>query len=127
MRDKLEAVDALASVLADGFQPKRLDEMYDLLKLVGVVLGQIALLEEAVDGADPKARVSAARVLVSLKEDPAAIAERLKRSPLADLNIEQLQRIVQGVKSGETDVGKLIQEVKDGTYGSLPRGESASA
>lgn len=116
--DKLAAVDQLASLMTEGFQPKRLDEMYDLLKLLGVVLGYIALLEEAVDGLDPKSRVSAARALVSLKEDPESIAERLRRSPFADLNVEQLQAIVHKVKSGETDLAKITQEVKDGHHGS---------
>jgi len=119
MNSKLAAVDQLASLMTDGFEPKKLDEMYDLLKLLGVVLGYIALLEEAVDGADPKARVSAARVLVNLREDPESIAERLRRSPFADLSVEQLQKVVGKLKLGETDIGTLIQQVKGDPHGSI--------
>jgi hypothetical protein len=108
------AVTELTSLLQDGFQPKKLDELYDMMKLLGVVLGYQALLEAATSGTE-KERVPAARALINLKEDPEAIAERLRRSPFADLTVVQLSAIVEKMKSGETDIQKLVEEVKHAT------------
>jgi len=99
---KLHAETALASLLEGGLKAESIDEVHDLLKLMGVVLGQLALLEIVIDrDADEKARVSAARILTSIKEDPEHIAERLRRSPFAALTVEQLEAIIVRVKRGE--------------------------
>src|SRR6266700_2835776 len=107
------ALDEVASLLAQGFEPKRLDELYDFMKLLGVVLGYQALLNAATSGTD-KERVPAARALINLKEDPEAISERLRRSPLADLSLEQLRSIVQELGKGRTDVAAIVTEAKTG-------------
>jgi hypothetical protein len=110
------AIDQLSKLYLDGYQPKKLDELYDMLKLLGVVLGQIALLEVVSNPVsnDEKAKVAAARALISLKEDPESIAERLRRSPFAELTIEELHGIVQKVQEGQTDLVALATEAKNG-------------
>lgn len=104
-----DAGPALAELLEKGFAPNRLDELYDTLKLLGVVLGQLALLDVIADPtAEAAAKVSAARALTSLKESPESISERLRRSPFSHLTAEQLAAIVQEVKQGNTDLQALI-------------------
>lgn len=108
-----EATQALADLLGDKFSPDRLDQAHDLLKLLGIVLGQMALLEIVTDrAADEKARVSAARALMSVKEDPETIAERLRRSVFAGLTTGQLGAMVEEVKKGEKDLSDLIRQFK---------------
>jgi hypothetical protein len=111
MTDRSAAIEELSSLVKEGFKPQSLDQLYDWFKLLGVVFGYITLLDAAVNGSD-KERVPAARTLVNLKEDPESIAERLKRSPFANLSIHQLEAIIQRMKSGETDMDKIIEEVK---------------
>ena len=107
--------------------PARLDEVHDLLKLLGMVIGQITLLSIATNASsDPKtlaAKVAAARALVNLKESPDDIADRLRRSPFADLTTVQLEAIVAEVKKGNTDLGAIITSLKeqpDGNRTSTP-------
>lgn len=96
------ALDTLTQLLSAGIAPKKLDEIHDLLRLLGVVLGQVALLDVATDpNARAQARVAAARALTDLHESPEKIAERLRRSPFADLTVAQLEGIVEAVKSGQ--------------------------
>jgi hypothetical protein len=111
----MSAVETLSDLVNSGFQPGKLDEYHDLLKLLGVVLAQVALLDVVSNPVtESKDRVSAARVLLNFtKESPENIAERLRRSPFAELTIEQLQTIVEGVKKGHTDIAALVQAAKE--------------
>ena len=107
----------LAELAETGFHPEKLDQQHDYLRLLGIVLGQIALLEVAtmrITGkGDAAAKVAAARALMNTKEAPDTIAERLRRSAFADLNPEQLECIVQEVKKkdGRT-LADIIEHVK---------------
>src|SRR2546429_499172 len=118
------AIDELSSLLAQGFQPKKLDELLDFMKLLGVVLGYQSLLEAATSGTE-KERVPAARALINLKEDPESIAERLRRSPFAELTLDQLRGIVRGLGDGRTDIDALIEETKGESDGHTRPAETA--
>lgn len=107
-----EATQVLTDLLGDKFSPDRLDQAHDLLKLLGIVLGQMALLEIVTDrGADEKARVSAARALMSVKEDPETIAERLRRSVFADLTTENLHEMFEKARKEENGLDKLLENL----------------
>lgn len=109
------AIESLSDLVTKGYEPGKLDEYHDLLKLLGIVIAQATLLDVASNSlVDAKDRVSASRTLLNFaKETPEAIAERLRRSPFADLNIDQLHAIVQQVKAGKSDIHAIIQEVKE--------------
>lgn len=96
------AVPAFDQLLREGFEPKNLGELYDTLKLMGVIVGYFALLDTASRAGDDKARVTAARALTSLKEDPEQIAERLRRSQFAEFSLQDLNTAVQRLKTGES-------------------------
>jgi len=111
----MTAIESLTDLVTKGYEPGKLDEYHDLLKLLGIVIAQVALLDVASNViTEPKDRVSAARALLNFaKESPEAIAERLRRSPFADLNIDDLRAIVDEVKKGKSDMHAIIQEVKE--------------
>lgn len=110
------AVRELASVLEGGVAPETLDQVYDMLKLMGLVLGHSALLGVATDpAAEATARVSAARALINVKEDPQAIGERLRRSAFAGLSVDKLRTMIRQLEAGERDLTSLLEEPSDGT------------
>src|SRR5262245_49866510 len=112
------AVAALAEILQSGVDSNRIDQVYDLLKLMGLVLGHSALLAVATDpAAEAKDRVAAAKSLVNIKENPEEIAERLQRSKLAGLSVDELKTIVRKLESGERNLLTLVKESDDGTSG----------
>lgn len=107
------AVEELTGLLGSGFKPEGLDQVHDTLKLLGIVLGQMALLEIITDKeAEDSDRVSAARLLLSTRESPEAIAERLRKSTFARLNTEELTSMIQEVKKGNNDIQGLITSLK---------------
>jgi hypothetical protein len=107
-----DAPKILTDLLKDGFKPETLDQVHDTLKLLGVVLGQMALLEIATDpAAETAPRVSAARALMKIDESPEAISERLKKSALAGLTVAQLGLIIDNIKNGDTDVAGMIKKL----------------
>lgn len=97
-----DAFSVLERLLDKDFSPKHIDEVHEQLKLLGLVLGRFVLLEVAANSSDDKARVTAARALATLKENPSDIAERLRRSPFAHLTVQELQDIVERVRQGES-------------------------
>lgn len=111
------AQEALEALLSAGFKPERLDQLHDTLKLVGIVLGQLALLRVITNPfADEKAVVSAARALVATRESPDKIAERLRASSLSDLSVPELQAIIRQVETSklhDLDLHSLIQVAKE--------------
>ena len=110
------ALDALLDLQGANFQPQRLDEIHEYLKLLGVVLGQIALLDVATASltgkGDAAAKVAAARALMSLKEKPEAIVERLRRSPFTDLRFQDLESIVQQLKEGGVSLQDALTHIR---------------
>ena len=114
------AFDVLSGLLSAGTTPQSLDQTHDLLKLLGIVLAQIALLTVVTDPeAEAAPKVSAARALLDLHESPESIAERLRRSPFQALTASELQSIVDKVRSGATiqDVLTQLKEHPDATDG----------
>ena len=110
------AVRALTDVLESGLSPQSLDQVYDLLKLMGIVLGHATLLEIATNpAAKHQDRVSAAKVLALVKDNPEEIAERLKRSQYSSLSVDELRAIVRKLESGERDLTSLLKESTDAT------------
>jgi hypothetical protein len=110
------AAQALTKVLESGIAPEKLDQVYDLLKLMGLVLGHSTLLAVATDvTAEAAARVSAARALINIKEDPQVIGERIRRSTFADLSVDKLKSIVRQLEAGDRDLTSLLKEQSDGT------------
>lgn len=105
-----DPVEALS--LALDSKPEGLAETYDFLRLLGAVLGQIALLDVAANRGDPKAQASAGRALIALKEKPEHIVERLRSSRFNHLDTKDLADIVQGIHDGK-DPQQALQECLD--------------
>lgn len=111
----LEAVDSFNRLIFGDLSIERIDQTHDLLRLMGIILAQMALLEVLNNPLSAAtARVAAAKQLLSTGEDPASIAERLRTSPLSGLTYEQIQQILDRVKEGQVDD---LQELIDQTKG----------
>ncbi len=102
-----DVVAALGSVL--DTRVEGLAETYDFLRLLGAVTGQIALLDVATQRGDPKAQASAARALITLKEKPEHIVERLRSSKFNSLDTQDLAEIVEEINRGK-DPQQALQE-----------------
>ena len=100
----------------DHITPERLDVLQDRLRLIGAILGQMALLEVVADSDAPAtARVSAAKTLTDMGGEPQTIIERLKSSPFLDKSPAQLRKMIQDIQDGETDIEQLIDgDLEDG-------------
>lgn len=98
--------------LIDGdLRPETLDQIHDTLKLIGVVLGQMALLEVATDPkAEAAPKVSAARALMNIGEPPERIAERLRKSMFSRLSVAELGAMIEKVKKGESNLKDLLKQ-----------------
>lgn len=91
---RLSALESILSATPEG-----LGEQYDYLRLLGAVVGQIALIDVAAS-AGPAERASAARALIKLDEEPENVAERLRASPFKDLDTKALQRMAKLLRKG---------------------------
>jgi hypothetical protein len=114
------AIGALESLVQDRVQARQLDEQHDTMRLMGIVLSLQALLDVVTQPTTEKnaaAKVSAAKILLATKETPETIAERLRRSPLAGLTTQQLQAIVEKMKSGTVDLASAINHSKESPNG----------
>lgn len=91
-------------------EPTSLGTLHEKLKLMGVVLGQLALIEVVCDpDAGATAKATAGKVLTQLAGDPHTIAERIKASEFADKSPEDLRAMIERLKSGETSLDQLIE------------------
>jgi len=109
----MDIVDILNDLMKEGGTPQQIDQLHDTLRLLGVVLGQMALLDVVTDpNAKDAPKVAAARALMDLKEKPEHIAERLKAAPFAGLTLEEIQDILQEMKEGDYDLQSLINKKK---------------
>ena len=104
--------EALRQVLALGQLGGGLDVTFDQMKLLGAVVGMVTLLQIAAYSNDDKARASAAKVLIDLKEEPAEIVERLKAAPFNDLNMKGLEFIIDQMAEGRTDMQEMYGEAR---------------
>ncbi len=116
--DNLQAVnteEALRQVLALGEQGSGLDVTFDQLKLLGAVIGMVTLLQIAAYSTDDKAKASAAKVLVDLKEDPAEIVDRLRAAPFHDLTMKGIKYVIDQMSLGRTDMEAMYKEARGQT------------
>lgn len=96
-------------LIAGDLQPETLDQIHDTLKLIGVVMGQMALLEVITSPlAEAAPKVAAARALMKIDEAPERIAERLRKSSFSRLSVAELGAMIEKVKKGETNLKDLI-------------------
>ena len=111
--DILQAPDKLQELVQQGLSLNRMDFLYDQLRLVGAVMGLRTLVEVVTFGDNEAAKVSAAKMLMDLKEDPQDIVDRLKAAPFSDLSMDQLEHVLDRLTGGETDLKKLIDEARE--------------
>lgn len=100
---------------------KRLDHTHEMLRLLGAVLGRKALLELVVESESEQIRVSAAKELVKLGEDPDRIVERLRSMPFQDMSMSELEALVE---NGELDTDIAIQALQGDQNGSETEGST---
>ncbi len=99
--EDFDSFRALGDTLDLGTKPEGLAETFDFLRLLGAVAGQIALLDVATNCSDPKAQASAARALITLKEKPEHIVERLRSSQFNHLDTKDIAEIVDEIRKGK--------------------------
>lgn len=111
------AVDILQFLIEkQGLKPKTIDQTYDLMKLIGFVVAQMALLEVVASAsAKDRDRVRAAKTLLTGTEDPNSVAERLRRSPFASLTAKELEAMIQRVKAGEDTIQSFLHKLEEPT------------
>jgi hypothetical protein len=92
-------------------EPRDLLDLNERLKLVGLILGRLALLEVVTDsstGAGPKA--TAGKALTTLGEDPRALLERMKGSTFSENTPDELRQLIKDLKEGRADITDLLEE-----------------
>lgn len=91
--------------------PEQLYLVFDRLRLIGMILGQLGLLEVVLDpDAGATAKATAARALTQLGEEPQTIVDRLKSSPLASKSPDELRALLQEA----ADAGDVTLILEDG-------------
>lgn len=105
-----KTIKAAQAVIGEGFSFERLDQVYDLQRLMGSVIAYKILLEIAINSIEVKERrLAAAKLLDATNEDPERIAERLRASVFRDLSLDELEAIVQ---TGVTDPEEAVQKLE---------------
>ena len=103
-------IEAAQSVVGENMKFERLDQSFDLQRLIGPVISYKILLEIAINSNDVKEkRLAAAKLIDAVNEEPERIAERLRASIFAVLDLDQLQAIVQ---TGITDPEEAVEKLK---------------
>lgn len=106
-----KTIQAAQDFVGQDVDFSRLDQIFDLQRLLGPVLAYKVLLEIAVNASDAGQRLKAAsQLLTHAKEDPEKVAERLRASVFMDLSMEDLQNIIQ---SGITDPERAAAKMKE--------------
>lgn len=107
-----KTIEAASDIIGgDTLDFSRLDQLYDLQRLMGPVIAYKSLLEIVINSSDDKERrMAASKLLDNTKEDPERIAERLRASIFSELSLQELEAVVQ---TGVTDPAKAIKLVKD--------------
>lgn len=95
--------------IGSGIEFDRLDQIFDLQRLMGPVIAYKRLLEITINSVDPKEqRLAASKLLDAADEDPEKIAERLRASVFSELTLQEIEAIVQtGVTDPEEAVARL--------------------
>jgi hypothetical protein len=100
--------------LGDDLELTRLDQIFDLQRLLGPVIAYKVLLGIAINSADPKEqRLAASQLLTASGEEPARVAERLRASIFRDLTLSQLEAVIQ---TGITDPQAAIDALQGNGY-----------
>lgn len=109
-----KTIQAAQAFVGQELDFSRLDQIYDLQRLLGPVLAYKILLEIAINAEDAKERrLAASQLLQAADEDPEKVAERLRASVFHDLSLEDLQAIVQsGITDPRVAVARL-REIKE--------------
>ena len=112
MRNKAsDTIEEAASFLGDDLQFDRLDQIYDLQRLIGPVIAYKILLSLAINSSDPKEQRLAASQLLDTGGEPAEmIANRLRKSIFSELSLVQLEAVIQ---TGITDPQKAIEALAE--------------
>lgn len=110
-----DTIDAAQQFVGKDLEFDRLDQVFDLQRLIGPVIAYKVLLEITINSSDVKEkRLAASQLLQSTGEEPQRIAERLRASIFRELTLDDLQAIVQtGITDPEKAVDKL-EDVQDG-------------
>ena len=86
------SIEAAQAIIGDELDLSRLDQIYDLQRLMGPVIAYKRLLEIIINTKDEKeARQAAQALLTTASEDPEKIADRLRASVFSDISIEELE------------------------------------
>lgn len=108
------AIEEAQSFLGDDLQLTRLDQVFELQRLMGPVIAYKVLLGLVINGADAKEqRLAASKLLDAANEDPEQIAARLRASIFHDLTLAQLEAIVM---TGVTDPAKAVDTLRKSSY-----------
>lgn len=111
MSDKVDkTLEAAQEFIGQDIQFGRLDQIFDLQRLMGPVIALKVLLEISINSVDPKERrLAASQLLQSAGEDPAKIADRLRASLFSELSLDEIEAIVQ---TGMTDPERAVERLK---------------
>ena len=105
-----DSIQAAQEIVGDGLDLNRLDQIFDLQRLLGPVIAYKRLLEIVINSSDDKeVRMAAAKLLDHSSEDPERIAERLRASIFSELTLEELEAVVD---TGITDPQRALKLVK---------------
>ena len=104
-----DSIEQAEAVIGEGIRFDRLDQIYDLQRLMGPVIAYKVLLEIVINSGDDKERrMAASKLIDAASEDPERVANRLRASIFHSLSLEQLEAIVQtGLTDPEEAVGRL--------------------
>lgn len=104
-------IQAAEHFVGSGMKFDRLDQIFDLQRLMGPVIAYKILLEIAINSGDAKEkRLAASKLLDAVNEDPDKIAERLRASIFHDIELDQLEAVVQ---TGITDPEEAIRRLRE--------------
>jgi hypothetical protein len=95
----------------EGLKPDKLSFLSEQLKLIGYVLGHLALIDVVVDADAPAtAKAQAGRTLTQVGEDPQTIVDRLKESQFADKSPEELREYIRSMRDDDSLLDQLLEE-----------------
>ncbi len=110
MAETENSIEAAQAIIGDDLDLSRLDQIFDLQRLIGPVIAYKRLLEIIISSSDDKEiRMAASKLLDHSDEDPERIAERLRASIFRDISLEELEAVV---NTGITDPKRALKLVK---------------
>lgn len=106
-----DSIEQAQGFLGDDIEFTRLDQIFELQRLIGPVVAYKILLGIAINSADDKERrLAASKILDAAGEEPEVVAARLRASIFKDMTIQELEAIVNtGITDPEEAVTKLME------------------